>query len=366
MTQASHWRIALELVNGVLIIDKEFNSEVVMQFKDAAYEVLKKEGKPLHYREIASRALALGILETEGETPGSTMGALLYTDTLKADSRFTRGEVKGTFSLKTSTSGTIQGQITKVQSEFKKNLRELLLKLHPGKFEVLIRLLLEEMGFEETVTTPYSNDKGVDVRGVLRSNALSEVKVAIQAKRWTGNVGSGVVRDLRGSLKVADSEQGLIITPSNFSPSAREEAQSSGKTPIRLINGDQLVDLLIQYNVGVKNLEYVIPTIDSDYWTEVLGVIPEPGKVEKPKKEPKTPEINLPLQILASHNGVQYQAELINLNGLIRFNGTDYQTPTTAAKEIVTDWKSVNGWDFWRYIDQKTGELVKLGQIRKH
>lgn len=335
-----------------------------MKFKDAAYEVLKKEGKPLHYREIASRALVLGILETEGDTPGSTMGALLYTDTLKADSRFTRGEVKGTFILKSSSSGSIQGQITKVQSDFKKNLRDLLLKLHPQKFEVLIRLLLEEMGFDETDTTSYSNDKGVDVRGVLRSNALSEVKVAIQAKRWTGNVGSGVVRDLRGSLKVADSEQGLIITPSDFSSGAKEEAQSSGKTPIRLINGDQLVDLLIQYNVGVKNLEYVIPTIDSDYWTEVLGVTPEPAKVEKPNKEQTPLERVHPIQIQASHNGAQYEAQLLSLDGLIQFNGKTYQTPTTAAKVIVTDWKSVNGWDFWQYEDQKTGKLEKIGKLK--
>ena len=324
-----------------------------MQFKDAAFEVLKKEGKPLHYREIASRAIDTGILEPEGKTPGSTMGALLYTDTLKADSRFIRGEVKGTFTLKTSSSSTIQGQITKVQSEFKKNLRELLLKLHPEKFEELILLLLKEMGFEETKKTPFSNDKGVDVRGILRSNALSEVKVAIQAKRWTGNVGSGVVRDLRGSLKVADSEQGLIITPSGYSSGAKEEAQSSGKTPIRLINGSQLVDLLIQYNVGVKNIEYVIPTIDSDYWTEVLGITPETGKVEKPKIETIPTKDTFPIQIQASHNGMQYQAELINLDGLIRFNGTEYQTPTTAAKVIVTDWKSVNGWAFWLYRTKK-------------
>lgn len=176
-----------------------------MQFKDAAYEILKKEGKPLHYREITKIAKQMGILESEGLNPGNTMGALLYTDTLKTDSRFQRGEIKGTFALKISSTGSIQGQITKVQMEFKKNLRELLLKLHPQKFEELIRLLLEEMGFEETERTAYSNDKGVDVRGILRTNALSEVKVAIQAKRWTNNIGSGVVRDLRGSLMVAES-----------------------------------------------------------------------------------------------------------------------------------------------------------------
>lgn len=28
-----------------------------MQFKDAAYEILKQAGKPLHYEEITDRAL---------------------------------------------------------------------------------------------------------------------------------------------------------------------------------------------------------------------------------------------------------------------------------------------------------------------
>ena len=52
-----------------------------------------------------------------------------------------------------------------------------------------------------------------------------------------------MVRDLRGSLKVADSEQGLVITPSDFTAEAKAEAQSAGKTPITLINGEDLVNL---------------------------------------------------------------------------------------------------------------------------
>ena len=52
-----------------------------MQFKDAAYEILKDAGKPLHYNEITDIALHRRILETSGKTPHATMGALLYTDT---------------------------------------------------------------------------------------------------------------------------------------------------------------------------------------------------------------------------------------------------------------------------------------------
>jgi len=246
-----------------------------MQFKDAAYEILKETGKPLHYNEITDLALHKGILETAGQTPHATMGALLYTDTLKENSRFKRGDEKGTFTLQIESPKGIKQQIEAIQKQVRQDLRKHLLKMHPQKFEELIRSLLEEMGFDEAETTSYRNDKGVDVRGMLRTNPLSTTKVAIQAKRWTGNVGAGVVRDLRGSLRVADAEQGLIITPSDFTPEAKNESQAMGKTPIALINGLQLVDLLIQYQVGVKQEQYTVPSIDVEYWSEVLGVLLE-------------------------------------------------------------------------------------------
>lgn len=341
-----------------------------MQFKDAAYEVLKKVGTPLHYKEIASRAQVEGLLETTGQTPEATMGALLYTDTLDPDSRFRRGDQRGTFALKSAQAGNIQQQIESIQSQVRKNLRNQLLHMPPQKFEELIRLLLEQMGFEETETTPYSNDKGVDVRGVLRSNPLSVVKVAIQAKRWTRNVGSGVVRDLRGSLKVADSEQGLIITPSDFSPSAIQEAQAAGKTPIRLIKGEQLVDLLIEYKVGIKQEQYTVPSIDSEYWTEVLGVTlvdatPPPAKTGSKAKTAAVPKIILPLFIQANYKGQVYSAQLVNLKGEVLWNNQQFATPSSAAKAVAVDWKAVNGWDFWHYQDPETGNWEKIGKLRK-
>jgi restriction system protein len=71
-----------------------------MQFKDAAYEILKSAGGPLHYNEIAERALSKSLLTTTGQTPHASMGALLYTDTLIDNSRFRRGDKKGTFTLR--------------------------------------------------------------------------------------------------------------------------------------------------------------------------------------------------------------------------------------------------------------------------
>ena len=332
-----------------------------MQFKDAAYEILKREGKPLHYNQITDLAMSAGILETSGQTPHASMGALLYTDTLKSDSRFRRGDEKGTFTLKAATPTGIHQQVRNIQTKVRQQLLKLLLDIPPKKFEELIRSLLEEMGFDEAETTAYSNDKGVDVRGILRTNPLSTVQVAIQAKRWKNNVGSGVVRDLRGSLRMADAEQGLIITPSDFTASAKEEAQADGKTPITLINGATLVDLLIKYQVGITQEQITIPSIDVEYWTEVVGVTlwEEKGQKEKPSQK-----VSFPLAVQAQHKGKTYHGELLSIQGNIRYEGKDLPTPTTAAKLIVTEWKEVNGWDFWCYHDLASDKWEKIGKLR--
>ena len=171
-----------------------------MQFKDAAYEILKKANQSLHYNEITKRALEAGILDTAGKTPEASMGALLYTDTLNPESRFRRGDEKGTFTIKGKVPVGIEQQINAIHAQVRHDLKAYLHKMHPQKFESLIRALLVEMGFEEAETTSYSSDKGIDVRGLLRVDKLSTIHVAIQAKRWSKNVGSEVIQNVRGSL----------------------------------------------------------------------------------------------------------------------------------------------------------------------
>lgn len=56
-----------------------------MNALDAAYEVLKQQGQPLHYREITEKILAAGLWTTTEKTPAGTVNAQLATDISTSD-----------------------------------------------------------------------------------------------------------------------------------------------------------------------------------------------------------------------------------------------------------------------------------------
>lgn len=173
-----------------------------MNFLDAAYEVLREARRPLHYREIAERALRANLLDKRGQTPEATMGSRLYVDTLRPDSRFQRAG-RGFFALKSlSLEGDFAAQIAALNCWTRTELHRRLMALPPERFEALVGELMVALGFEEETVqlTPHRSDGGVDVRGVLRAGAITAVNAAVQVKRWKRNVQADTVRDLRGSL----------------------------------------------------------------------------------------------------------------------------------------------------------------------
>lgn len=145
-------------------------------------------------------------------------------------------------------------------------LKKFLAETEPYRFENIVKDLLSAMGYEEVTVTAPTNDKGVDVTGISQ-NGITTVKEVIQVKRNTAsNVSRTVLDKLRGCLHRFDAFQGTIITLSDFAKGAKDAAYEKGAAPITLINGDKLLDLLIQYNVGVvsKSVSYYL--VDQDYF----------------------------------------------------------------------------------------------------
>lgn len=263
-----------------------------MTYLEAAYHILHEAGIALHADEITQRALAQGLITPTGRTPAATMGSRLYTDTKAPDSKFARAG-RGLFALAETRPGDINDQVAAINRATRDRLRDLLHNMPPDRFEALITELLLQMGFDErTVTvTPYANDGGIDVVGVYSAVGLTEVNAAVQVKRWRANVRAPTVTQLRGSLQV--HQQGIIITTSDFSTGARQEAAAIGKTRIGLINGEELLDLLVQHRVGVLEKTLTVTALDDEWWGELISPItvvePPPPVLPLPPIRPDSP-----------------------------------------------------------------------------
>lgn len=115
----------------------------------------------------------------------------------------------------------------------------------PGTcFESLCCSLVEKMGFEAEVTKA-SGDGGVDIVAVSHLPFVSG-KYVIQCKRYTGNVGEPVIRDLYGVVSAENANKGILITTGGFTSSACAFAE--GKQ-IELIDGNSLDNLLHQFGL---------------------------------------------------------------------------------------------------------------------
>lgn len=332
-----------------------------MTFLDAAFVILREAEGPLHYAEIAARAVAGRLLETRGLTPEATMGSRLYVDTKRPDSRFRRAG-RGVFTLAEPEPHHVAVQINRLNRQTRAEIRQRLLSVPADRFETLVGELLVALGFDESTVkvTRFSGDAGIDVRGLLRVGRITEVNAAVQVKRWKRNVHARAVRDLRGSLVV--HEQGILITTSDFSSGARKEAEAEGKTRISLVNGDDLLDLLIRHGIGVSQEQHSLLSLDEEWWDEVSGEEPPTPTVPPPVKQAEA-AVMYPLPVRASVRGQTLDAELLDATGRMRYEGSEYGSPS-AAGQVATGWKSCNGWVFWRYQDAETGEWQAIADLR--
>ena len=140
------------------------------------------------------------------------------------------------------------------EEAWKERLSQLLMEINPYAFERLAQRLLRECGFEQVTVTKKSGDGGIDGTGRLKINGIFSFNVAFQCKRYSGTVGAPEIRDFRGSLST-NIEKGIFITTGRFTQQAKEEASAPGKRQIDLMDGEDFMEKLAQYGIGVKEVK---------------------------------------------------------------------------------------------------------------
>lgn len=135
--------------------------------------------------------------------------------------------------------------------EYKKAVLEILKSMVPDSFEHFCKRLLREFGFERVERTGGPRDRGLDGHGVLKINPFVSFRVVFQCKRCDGSVTSSEIAEFRGSIP-GDAEKGLLITTGSFTSDAKKRAQQPGLLPIELIDGEQLIKLMEEMELGLR------------------------------------------------------------------------------------------------------------------
>jgi restriction system protein len=128
------------------------------------------------------------------------------------------------------------------------------------EFERFCADLLRHLGMEEVEVTGGTGDKGIDGVGYLRVGPLVTTKIAFQCKRYSGAVSAHEIRGFQGAIG-SRAEKGIFFTTGYFTDGARGAARDTMSKPIELIDGDRLVELLEQYEFGLRETK----TYEVDY-----------------------------------------------------------------------------------------------------
>lgn len=149
---------------------------------------------------------------------------------------------------------------------WRQKLSDILQNMDPFGFERLAQRLLRECGFSQVEVTKKTGDGGIDGTGKLKINGIFSFNVAFQCKRYKGAVGAGDIRDFRGSL-TTDIEKGVLITTGTFTKAAKEEASNPGKQQIDLIDGEEFINKIAEYGIGVKEVKTY--EVDEEFFEKI-------------------------------------------------------------------------------------------------
>ena len=186
-------------------------------------------------------------------------------------------DIEEDISIQEPNEQTPEENLDKAYQRIRKSLASELLNkvvdLSPTFFERLVVELLVKMGYGGSIKDAgkaigKSGDEGID--GTIKEDKLGLDIIYIQAKRWkTGNVvGRPELHKFVGALAGQGAKKGIFITTSNFTKEALEYTPKN-ETKIVLIDGEQLAQLMIDYNLGCTTQQtYQIKKIDSDYFGE--------------------------------------------------------------------------------------------------
>lgn len=166
---------------------------------------------------------------------------------------------------------TFENAYENLRTELATEILQHLKKCDPSLFEKIVIEVLVKMGYGGSLRDAGKaigkiGDEGID--GIIKEDRLGLDIIYVQAKRWENTIGRPEIQKFAGALQGQRARKGIFITTASFSKEAIDFA-SKIESKIILIDGEQLADYMIDFNVGVTTFStYDLKKIDSDYFIE--------------------------------------------------------------------------------------------------
>ena len=203
-------------------------------------------------RRRLTNLIARGLIERKGSLYSATPDGLLYLQKIGDEDTVGAGNHNQVWALVRQHANTVRD-----------SLRDQLQNMDPFAFEHLLKRLLEEMDYQNVEVTSRSSDGGIDVVGDIEVG-ITSVREVVQAKRHRRAIQRKDLDALRGSLYRFNAVRGTIVTTSQFSKGTQDAAFAKGAAPITLVDGEKLLDLPIEYGIGVRKRTIELLEVDAD------------------------------------------------------------------------------------------------------
>jgi restriction system protein len=168
----------------------------------------------------------------------------------------------------------IDREVAALRADLRGRLLQTILDQSPEFFEQLVLDVLIAMGYggsreDAAHRMGRSGDEGID--GRINQDSLGLDQILVQAKRYHPDnvINRQTIQAFIGSLAGQGVNKGIFITTSSFGESAQEFVLRGAATKIVLVDGSQLIDLMLRHGIGVRVAnKYQIYEIDQNYFDD--------------------------------------------------------------------------------------------------
>lgn len=155
-----------------------------------------------------------------------------------------------------------------LNADLKNRLLTAILEQSPTFFEHLVLDVLIAMGYggsrsDAAEHLGKANDEGVD--GRVNQDPLGLDQIVVQAKRYASDrpIDRQTIQAFVGSMTGQGVMKGIFITTSKFNANAKEFVQRGSNVKVVLVDGDDLLNLMLRHHIGVR-VERQVEVLDFD------------------------------------------------------------------------------------------------------